>query len=127
MDADVLGLYRVLSAARRSSTDDVYSGLTDGFPVETGMHDDEWMPLLRGRDLAIITKDSRHRWRESERAAIIDNELGVFALRSRKPMTTWDQARLILSRWDELEERWDQTPRPFVFTVTRTSALRQVL
>lgn len=53
VDADILGLYHVLKAARRSTTDDVYSGLTDDFPVSVGMTDAEWMSLLKGRDLAI--------------------------------------------------------------------------
>lgn len=127
IDADVLGLYHVLQAARRSSFDDIVSGLTDGFPVTTGMPDVDWMPEVAGRDLGIITKDARQRFRDAERQAIVDNELGVFAIRSRQRLTTWGQARLIFQRWDELEEAWDTTPRPFVYTVTRTGGLRHEL
>ncbi|MGH8897970.1 MAG: hypothetical protein ACRDZ4_13355 [Egibacteraceae bacterium] len=79
MDADVLGLYHVLKAARRSTTDDVYSGLTDGFPVSVGMLDAIWMPLLKEHDLAILTKDARQRFRDTECEAIRSNSLGIFA------------------------------------------------
>lgn len=127
VDADVLGLYHVLHHARRSSAGDVVSGLTPGFPVEVGMADVEWMPLLNGRDFAVITKDARQRWRPAEQQAIRENELGVFAIRSRKDLTTWQQARLIFSRWDDLEQCWDTTRRPFVYTVTRTRSPRREL
>lgn len=106
---------------------DVVSGLTPDFPVEVGMLDVEWMPLLNGLDLAVITKDARQRWRPAEQHAIIDNGLGIFAIRSRKNLTTWEQARLIFARWDELEICWDTTPRPFVYTVTRTRPPRREL
>lgn len=79
VDADVLGLYHVLKAARRSTTDDVYSGLTDGFPVSVGMLDAIWMPLLKEHDLAILTKDARQRFRDTECEAIRSNSLGIFA------------------------------------------------
>ncbi|MGH8903767.1 MAG: hypothetical protein ACRDYA_19355 [Egibacteraceae bacterium] len=103
IDADVLGLYRVLYHARRKSFDDVYSGLTDGFPVEVGMLDPEWMSLLKSRDLAVIIKDGRHRFRAAEREAIVVNGLGEFALRSSSSLNNWEIARLVLARWDELD------------------------
>jgi hypothetical protein len=127
IDADVLGLYRVLYAARRTSFNDVFSGLTPDFPVQVDMEDTRWMPLLKGRDLAVITKDRRQRFREEERQAIQDNTLGCFAIRARKHINTWEQTRLILAHWDDMEAKWDSTPRPFVFTVTRTGGIRRVL
>lgn len=128
IDADILGLYHVLQAARRSSTDDVYSGLTEGFPVQPWMPDVEWMPLVGAREgLAVLTRDARQRFRDAERAAIVDNGLGVFAIRSRKHLSTWAQARLVFHRWDDLEEAWATTPRPFIFTVTFGGGLRREL
>lgn len=60
IDADVLGLYHVLHAARRSSLNDVVSALTPDFPVEPQMGDVDWMPVVaEAGDLAIITKDAR--------------------------------------------------------------------
>lgn len=127
IDADVLGLYHVLHAARRSSTDDVVSGLTADFPVTPGMPDVDWMPIVSGRDLGIITKDGRQRFREAERQAIIDNELGVFALRSRQHMSTWQQARLVFDKWEGLEERWSETTPPFVYTLSRGGGFKRML
>lgn len=126
VDADVLGLYHVLHAARRSSSNDVVSALTPEFPVQPDMGDVDWMPLVgEAGDLAIITKDARQRFRPAERQAIEDHQLGIFALRSRRPMTTWDQSRMVFSWWDSLEDAWDRTPRPFVFTLTRAGGLRR--
>lgn len=126
IDADVLGLYHVLHAARRSSTDDVVSGLSDDFAVDPRMGDVEWMPIVAGQGgLAIITKDARQRFRPAERLAIEELGLGMFALRSRRPLTTWDQARMVFHHWQALEDAWDETDRPFVYTLTRTGGLRR--
>jgi hypothetical protein len=70
---------------------------------------------------------ARQRFRDAERAAIVDNRLGVFAIRSRKNLSTWAQARLVFRRWDDLEEAWATTPGPFVFTVTFAGRLRREL
>jgi len=128
VDADILGLFHVLHAARRSSLDDVVSGLTRDFPVGPGMEDVEWMPLVGAREnLAVLTRDARQRFRDAEREAIVDNRLGVFAIRSRKHLSTWGRARLVFHRWDDLEDAWATTPRPFVFTVTLGRGLRREL
>lgn len=128
IDADIMGLYHVLHAARRSSADDVVSGLTKGFPVHLRMHDLDWMPIIGDAgDLAILTKDAKQRFRPAERQAIEDYCLGIFALRSRKPMTTWDQARMVFHHWNSLQDAWDHTRRPFVFTLTRSRGLRREL
>jgi hypothetical protein len=70
--------------------------------------------MITDRDWAVIRKDNRSakRRRPVEYEAFMRAGLGVFVLRA-KNATRFDQVRIVLARWDELNAFWDQHEQPF--------------
>lgn len=127
VDADVLGLAKVLASLRPDVT---YPGDPGGVvrkrsrppcPVTTtDVDDDVWIPIVAGRGWSIITRDKAIQRRPAEMAAVRDSGAKMFALTSLEQLTVWDQLEIVLSRWRDIERRATE-PGPYIYTVTRTT------
>ena len=65
--------------------------------------------------------------RYGERRAIIDNGVGCFILNQGSDPTKWEYLKLLALTLDEMEIRFEQTVRPFIYTVSREGKMNQVL
>lgn len=132
VDADVLGLAKVLASLRPDVT---YPGDPGGAvrkrsrppcPITTtDVDDDVWIPIVASRGWGIITRDKAIQRRPAEIEAVRDSGAKMFALTSREQLSVWDQLEIVLSRWRDIERLADD-PGPYIYAVTRTS-IRRVL
>lgn len=132
VDADVLGLAKVLASLRADVT---YPGDPGGVvrkrsrpaaPITTtDVDDDVWIPIVAARGWSIITRDKAIQRRPAEIEAVRDSGAKMFALTSREQLSVWDQLEIVMSRWRNIEHLSEE-PGPFIYAITRTS-VRQVL
>lgn len=132
LDADVLGLAKVLASLRPDVT---YPGDAGGIvrqrarppcPITTtDLDDDVWIPIVAARGWAIITRDRSIQRKPAEIQAVRDTGAKMFVLTSPEQLTVWDQLEIVMSQWRRIERHADR-PGPYIYAVRRTS-LRQVL
>ena len=130
VDADVLGLAKVLASLRPDVT---YPGDPGGVvrkrsrppcPITTtDVDDDVWIPIVAARGWSIITRDKAIQRRPAEIEAVRDSGAKMFALTSREQLSVWDQLEIVMSRWRDIE-RLSEEPGPFIYAITRTSVRR---
>ena len=87
----------------------------------------EWLPEAGRNGWLVIVRDKRIRSRYGERRAIIDNGVGCFILNQGSDPTKWEYLKLLALTLDEMEIRFEQTVRPFIYTVSREGKMNQVL
>jgi hypothetical protein len=127
VDADILGLAKVLTAVRSDVT---YPGFPGGkmngrmrpaCPVTTTQTDDTvWIPEAAQRDWLIITRDSAIQERKAELNAVRDSGARMIALNGPDAIHTWDQLGIVIRRWTRIEAAL-ATPGPFIYAVSKTS------
>lgn len=131
IDADLLGLAKVLAAIREDIT---YPGDPGGeirkrhrppCPVTTPATPDEtWIPLVASLGWSIITRDTKISRRPAELAAVRQYGAKVFALDGREADNLWAQIEIVMAQWRRIEQR-SEVDGPFVVSVTR-SRLRDI-
>lgn len=92
---------------------------------EGWIKDREWIPEVGARGWLVITKDKKIRTRPEERRAIKENNVGCFILNYRQPLNRWEILKLVTSTLDEMEEKFANTPRPFLYLIDRNGRFRQ--
>jgi len=101
VDENVIGLGRSLAMAR----EDV---VTPGHPlipeVPLGAIDPDWIPRVAQRDLVVLTRDRRMRYKPGERHLLLEHGLRVVALTGAKNMSTWEMLELVVRHWARLEK-----------------------
>lgn len=127
VDADILGLAKVLAAIRSDVT---YPGFPGGkmhgrmrpaCPVTSTSTDDTvWIPEAAARGWLIITRDSAIQERRAEINAVRDSGAKMIALNGPDAVTTWDQVGIIIRKWGRIETALS-TPGPFIYAVSKTS------
>ena len=131
-DADILGVAHVVAKLRNDST---YPGdpgaVIDGrkrpscIVTEPSTPDDVWIPKVAAAGWSIITRDSKIKSRPGERQAVIDSRARLIVIASPGTLTKWDQLRVLLRRWDDIE-LLSEIPGPFIAALT-ASRYRWVL
>lgn len=101
VDETSLGLGKALAIARR---DVVYPGHRDLPSVPRGALDTDWMPIVAGLDLVVISRDKRIRTKPANLAAFRDAGLRAFWIAGKRDLNNWDSLRLVVKRWDLMEE-----------------------
>jgi hypothetical protein len=91
---------------------------------EGWIKDQDWIPEVGARGWLVITKDKKIRTRPEERRAVKENNVGCFILNYRQPLNRWEILKLVTSKLDEMEEKFANTPRPFMYLIDRNGRFR---
>ena len=86
-----------------------------------------WLEEAGQSDWLVVTRDQRVRTRPAERAAIEDNDVGCFILAYRRALAPWGILKLMTATLDEMERLFEETPRPFIYTLSSEGRFRQYL
>jgi hypothetical protein len=126
LDADVLGLARVLSQLRSDVTYPgdvgavVHKRQRAACPVASpSVKDTEWIPLVAANGWLIITRDRRIQDHRREIEAVRENGARMVALSGPEARGTFAQLEIVMTQWRAILKLAVQ-PGPFVYTATRT-------
>lgn len=131
IDADVLGLAKVLAALRPDVTYPgdpgcvVHKRLRPPCPITTPRtNDSDWIPIVAERGWLIVTRDNNIRQHAAELAAVRDHGAKLVAISGREGTGTWAQLEVVITQWRALEAL-EALPGPFIYAATRTG-LRKI-
>jgi hypothetical protein len=128
VDADVLGLAKLLAAIRPDVT---YPG-DPGGPVQgrrtrpacvitdTSSPDTVWIPETAQQGWLIITRDRHIQEHRAEIQAVRASGARMITLTGREAADTFHQLESLMCQWRKIELLLAR-PGPFIFAVTRTS------
>ena len=89
-------------------------------------HDDVWLPVVGGWGWIVVGQDYNYHNVPAELYALRQYEMGCFYLwGSQAPR--WDTMRVFAKAYDKIMYAAEVTPRPFVFDVLKSGALREVM
>ena len=87
-----------------------------------GARDLEWIPHASAKGWCIVTSDRlRHPY---ERAALRQHNARIILLTTRN-LQIWDQVRLVINRWEQIEATAAKEKPPFIFRFTPRSTKGQ--
>jgi len=115
VDENSLGVAKALAYVRGDIT---WPGAPDG-PVSAGAADTTWLPIIGRAGLVVLTRDKRIRSRPLVRQALLDHDVRACFLTSGGSLTLFDQLRLWLRYWDDIENLVARQPAPWLASVTR--------
>ena len=99
--------------------------LEDEFPHNT--KDEDWLAEVGAREWIVITRDKRIKNRPGLKEALIRNEVGAFCLSQVNNPTRWELLKLLTQTIDEMERLFEQTTRPFVYSVDRYGGFNRLI
>ncbi|MGE3796053.1 MAG: hypothetical protein AB7I38_19310 [Dehalococcoidia bacterium] len=91
--------------------DITWPGAPDGL-VPAGASDTTWLPIVGCAGLVVLTRDKRIRSRPLERQALPGHGVRACFLTSGGSLDLFDQLRLWLRNWDDIEELVATNPGP---------------
>lgn len=77
----------------------------------------EWLPVAGKNGWLVVLRDKKVRTRKEERRAIRENNVGCFILNYKKDKPRWETLKLVVAALDEMEEKFANTPRPFIYLI----------
>jgi PIN domain-containing protein len=89
--------------------------------------DQVWLQDIGTEGWLLISRDKRIKNRPGEKQALIDNGVGGFYLTQRDGPTRWQILQLLCRTIDEMERIFAQTPRPFLYGVTKEAGLHRII
>jgi predicted nuclease of predicted toxin-antitoxin system len=95
----------------------------DLFPLDT--KDPVWLREAGRQGWLVITHDKKIRTRPGERRAIIESSAGCFILAYKQDLKKIEVAELVLSVLEDMEQIFDRTERPFIYTVSKSGEFRR--
>ena len=127
IEADLLGLARVLAALRPDVTypgdpgADIHKRLRPPCPITSpAVEDPESIPEVARRGWLIVTRDRHIQEHRLEIQAVRDHGARMVALTSEDAISVLAQLEVVMCRWRDIE-RCAAEPPPFIYTATRTS------
>ena len=127
IDADLLGLARVLAGLRHDVT---YPGDPGALihkrsrppcPITSpAVKDTQWIPEVAARGWLIITRDRHIQEHHLEIAAVREHRARMVALTAADAGSVFAQLEVVMSRWRDIERCASQPP-PFIYAATRTT------
>lgn len=115
VDENSFGVAKALAHVRGDIT---WPGAPAG-PVPAGAADTAWLPVIGQAGLVVLTRDKRIRSRPLERQALLDHNVRACFLTSGGSLTLFEQLRLWLRYWDDIEDLVADQPAPWLASVTR--------
>lgn len=125
IDADLLGLARVLASLRSDVT---FPGDAGGIifkkqrppcPIQPGALDVEWLPETARRQWLVITRDRNIQQHTREIAAVRDHGARMVVLAGADARGKFEQLEVVMCRWRDIERCLDE-PGPFIYQASRT-------
>ncbi len=111
----------VADAVKRMREDVLW--LEDEFPHDVS--DQEWLARAGSEGWLVITHDRKIRTRPGERRAIMEHGVGCFILTYKQDLRKEEIVALISSNLEEMARRFEKTPRPFIYTVSKNGEFRE--
>jgi predicted nuclease of predicted toxin-antitoxin system len=90
---------------------------------EPGCPDEEWIPVASAKGWVILTSDHLYPHR---RLALRQDNGRIFLL-AMKDLPAWEQFRLLVEKWNEIEKVAEKSKPPFIYRVPKRGALTQVI
>jgi hypothetical protein len=133
VDADVLGVARVLADIRRDVT---YPGDPGGSVkggrvrppctvTEAAADDEAWIPETARQGWLAITRDKAIQDNHAEIEAVRVSGARMVAMAGREAIDTFAQLEVLLCNWRRIEALLAEAG-PFIYNVTRTGGLKPV-
>jgi len=127
IDADLLGLARVLGGLRPDVTYPgdpgavIHKRLRPPCPVTSpAAKDSEWIPEVARRGWLIITRDRHIQAHRLEIQAVRDNGARMVALNGEDARSVFTQLEVLMCRWRDIEGHTAGVS-PFIFSAARTA------
>lgn len=126
VDADLLGLAKILVQVRRDVT---YPGDPGGTvlkrrrptcPIAPDAKDSTWLPQVSARDWLVISRDRRIREHRAELAAVKQYGARLVVLASDDAATKFGQLEVLMCQWRAIEGLL-ASPGPFIYAASRTT------
>ena len=106
--------------------DVVYPGHPELPEVPRQTEDDAWLEVIGRRQLVVITRDKRIRYRPVEKQAWVTHRVRGFVLTGRGSQSTADSLAVVQTHWTSINEIVAANPHgPWMFAIT-TGALRPI-
>ena len=116
MDENSLGPAKALQHVRGDIT---WPGAPGG-PVPAGATDTEWLPIVGAARLVVLTRDKTIRPRRGARRALRDHGVRACFSTGGGNLNLFEQLRLWLRWWDQIEELVTSEEPPWLASVTST-------
>ena len=127
VDADILGLAKVLCALRNDVTFPTFEGgklhgrLRPPCPVtSTDVADTIWIPEAARNGWLIITRDAAIQDRRAEINAVRESGARMVVLIGKDAGSTWEQLDIVMHRWQRIEALLEE-PGPFIIATSRST------
>jgi hypothetical protein len=88
--------------------------------------DPVWLARAGQEGWLVVTRDHNIRYRPGERRAILEYGVGAFVLAHKAALPKWPYFKLLVATLDEMERRFESTPRPFLYTVSASGVFTQI-
>jgi hypothetical protein len=132
IDADILGLAKILASLRADITYPGDKGATlkherrPPCPVTTpAAKDHEWLPVVAGLGWLVITRDRHIEEHRREIALVKEYGARLITLSGPDAVGTWQQLQVVMKQWSRIESAADDDG-PFILRATATGDLRSV-
>jgi hypothetical protein len=130
VDADILGLGKVLAGLRNDVTYPgdpgalIHKRQRPACPVSTpDVLDTDWIPVVASRGWLIITRDNNIIANRAEIQAVRENGAKMVALNQQDARNVWGQLEVFMTRWRDIENLVAD-PGPFIWRASRTALTR---
>ena len=92
-----------------------------------GEKDDSWLTFVGEKGWIVLTQDRKFHKEgfENELSAIKQFRVGCFYIWGAEA-TKWEKLRAFCRAFDNVKRAIENTPRPFIFDVTKAGKLRQI-
>jgi hypothetical protein len=114
LDENSLGVAQALQHVRGDIT---WPGAPDNL-IPKGADDPDWLPVVGSTGLVVLTRDKKIRTRPIERQTLLRHNVRAFFQTSGGNLTLFDQLRVWLRYWDNMEELVANEPGPWLASVT---------
>jgi hypothetical protein len=89
----------------------------DLFPHDT--KDVVWLEAAGKQGWLVVTRDKHVRTRPGERRAIEEHGVGCFILGYKQDLKKEEVTEIVLGALEHMEELFERTERPFIYTITK--------
>lgn len=127
IDADILGLAKVLAELRNDITYPgdpgtvIYKRRRPACPITSPeVLDPDWIPEVASRGWLIVTRDSKIITNVNEVTAVRENNARMVALNQADARSKWGQLEIFMTRWRDIEALTTR-PGPFIIRASRTA------